>query len=204
MLDLVIATGNAHKVEEFDRMFAACGLPVKACSAKTVGGMPKVAEDSGTFEGNAMLKARALRALAGPSRWVLADDSGLACDALGGAPGVDTAVYAGENATAAQHRAKLLTALTGVPPGRRTAHFLCHLVLLGPAGERYEFTGRCHGSVAEAEHGDGGFGYDPVFIPQGHTRTFAEIPPEVKDRVSHRAQAFTQLAERLRLLTAGR
>lgn len=201
MLSLIIATGNAHKVEEFDRMFAACGLPVKAHSAKLVGGMPKVVEDSGTFEGNAMLKARALRDLAGTDHWVMSDDSGLSCDALGGAPGVDTAVYAGEHATAAEHRAKLLRALHGVPPTRRTAHFLCHLVLLGPAGERHEFTGRCHGRVAESEAGTGGFGYDPVFVPDGYTVTFAEIAPAIKDRVSHRALAFEQLATTLRTLT---
>ena len=198
MISLIIATGNTHKVEEFDRLFAAAGLPVKAHSAKLVGGMPRVVEDSGTFEGNAMLKAQALRAVAGQEHWVLADDSGLACDALGGAPGVDTAVYAGENATAAQHRQKLLGALAEVPEARRGAHFLCHLVLLGPAGERAEFTGRCHGRIASEEAGAGGFGYDPIFIPEGESLTFAEVSPELKDRVSHRARAFALLADHLR------
>lgn len=200
MLSLIIATGNAHKVEEFDRMFAAAGLRLAAHSAKIVGGMPKVVEDSGTFAGNAMLKARALRAVAGKEHWVLADDSGLACDALGGAPGVDTAVYAGPHATNEQNRAKLLAEMAGVPDAKRTARFLCHLVLLGPDGEVAEFTGECPGRITRAEAGHGGFGYDPLFIADGHAATFAEIPSAQKDAVSHRAKAFAKLVEHLRTL----
>ncbi len=200
MLSLVIATGNAHKVEEFDRMFAAAGLHVAAHSAKIVGGMPKVVEDSGTFAGNAMLKARALRAVAGDGHWVLADDSGLSCDALDGAPGVDTAVYAGPHATNEQNRAKLLAEMSGVPDGRRTARFLCHLVLLGPGGECAEFTGECSGRIAHAEAGRGGFGYDPLFITDGHAVTFAEIAPALKDSLSHRAKAFAKLVKHLKSL----
>ena len=198
MLQLVLATGNAHKAEEFDRMFAAAGLDVRVLSAKAVGGMPKVDEDSGTFSGNAALKARALRAIAGPELWVLADDSGLECAALGGAPGVDTAIYAGPDATAAQNRAKLLDALRDVPEGRREARFVCHLVLLGPAGESDAFVGECRGRIVTSEAGDGGFGYDPLFIPEGHNATFAELDPAIKDAVSHRAKAFAKLAARLR------
>jgi XTP/dITP diphosphohydrolase len=200
MLSLIIATGNAHKVEEFDRMFAAAGLKVTAHSAKLVGGMPKVVEDSGTFAGNAMLKARALRAVAGPEHWVMADDSGLECEALGGMPGVDTAVYAGPHATNEQNRAKLVAAMSGVTEGKRGARFVCHLTLLGPAGEFFEFTGECPGSIATSESGNGGFGYDPLFIPTGHALTFAELDPSIKDALSHRAKAFAKLSERLRRL----
>src|SRR6478735_4575422 len=200
MLSLIIATGNAHKVEEFDRLFAVAGLKVTAHSAKLVGGMPKVAEDSGTFTGNAMLKARALRAVAGPEHWVMADDSGLECEALGGMPGVDTAVYAGPHATNEQNRAKLLHAMSGVPEEKRAARFVCHLTLLGPTGEVFEFTGECPGSIATDEAGKGGFGYDPLFIPTGHTLTFAELAPSIKDALSHRAKAFAKLAECLRRL----
>ncbi len=198
MLSLIIATGNAHKVEEFDRMFARAGLKVAAHSARIAGGMPTVAEDSGTFSGNAMLKARALRAIAGPEHWVMADDSGLECEALEGMPGVDTAVYAGPHATNEKNRAKLLAAMAGVPPERRRARFVCHLTLLGPAGEVFEFTGECTGTIAGAEAGIGGFGYDPLFIPTGHPLTFAELDPAVKDALSHRAKAFAKLAEHLR------
>lgn len=200
MLSLILATGNAHKAEEFARMFDAAGLKVAVHSAKLVGGMPAVEEDSGTFAGNALLKARALRALAPAEHRVLSDDSGLECDALGGMPGVDTAVYAGPKATAEQNRAKLLAALAGTPPEKRTARFVCHLVLLGPDGKTAEFTGYCPGRIAEAESGAGGFGYDPLFIPEGFDRTFAEIDAAEKDALSHRGRAFAKLAEHLRRL----
>lgn len=198
-LRLLLATGNAHKAEEFARMFREVGLPCEVLTAAAAGGMPPVAETAGTFAGNARLKAEALRRRAPADCWVLADDSGLSVDALGGAPGVDSAVYAGPGATDAANRAKLLSALAGVPPARRSARFTCHLVLLGPAGEDMEFTGRCEGSVLEAERGEGGFGYDSLFAPRGGDRTFAELPAPVKDELSHRARAFAALAAWLRL-----
>ena len=198
-LRVLLATGNAHKAEEFARMFRDAGLPCEVLPATAVGGMPRVEEIAGTFAGNARLKAEALRRLAPPALWVLADDSGLSCDALAGAPGVDSAVYAGPRATDAENRAKLLSALEGVPPARRTARFTCHLVLLGPAGEDMEFTGHCEGEVLEAERGAGGFGYDALFVPRGQARTFAEIPAAEKDALSHRAQAFAALAAWLSL-----
>lgn len=199
MKRLLLATGNAHKAEEFARMFAEAGLPCEVASARSVGGMPLVPETAGTFAGNARLKAEALRLLAPPGAWVLADDSGLSCDALGGAPGVDSAIYAGPRATDAENRAKLLSALAGVPVARRTARFTCHLVLIGPSGEDAEFTGHCEGSILEAERGEGGFGYDSLFVPAGHTRTFGELPASTKDALSHRARAFAAMATWLRL-----
>lgn len=198
-LRVLLATGNAHKAEEFSRMFREAGLPCEVLPATAIGGMPRVEENAGTFAGNARLKAEALRRSAPAGLWVLADDSGLSCDALGGAPGVDSAVYAGSRATDAENRAKLLAALGGVPPARRTARFTCHLVLLGPAGEDMEFTGHCEGEVLEAERGAGGFGYDALFVPRGHDRTFAEIPAAEKDELSHRARAFAALAAWIRL-----
>lgn len=198
-LRLILATGNAHKAEEFARLFAEAGLRAEVLTAKAVGGMPPVAETAGTFAGNARLKAEALRRLAPADAWVLADDSGLSCDALEGAPGVDSAVYAGPRATDAENRAKLLGALRGVPAARRGARFTCHLVLLGPAGEDLEFTGHCHGRIRESERGEGGFGYDALFVPEGRDRTFAELPAADKDALSHRARAFAALATWLRL-----
>ena len=106
MKRLILATGNAHKAEEFARMFTQAGLPCEVASARSVGGMPKVEEITGTFSGNARLKANALKVHAPPGTWVLADDSGLSCDALDGAPGVDSAIYAGPQATDADNRAK--------------------------------------------------------------------------------------------------
>lgn len=196
---LLLATGNAHKAEEFARMFAEAGLPCEVASARSVGGMPVVPETAGTFAGNARLKAEALRLLAPEGAWVLADDSGLSCDALGGAPGVDSAIYAGPRATDAENRSKLLQALKGVPPARRTARFTCHLVLLGPEGEDAEFTGHCEGSILEGERGAGGFGYDSLFMPAGCSETFGELPAATKDALSHRARAFAALATWLRL-----
>ena len=196
---LVLATGNAHKVEEFSRMFAEAGLSCEVLSARVVGGMPAVAETAGTFAGNSRLKAEALRRVAPTDCWVLADDSGLSCDALGGAPGVDSAVYAGPRASDADNRAKLLAALDGVPLARRGARFTCHLVLLGPAGEDLEFTGHCEGTVLAVERGADGFGYDSLFVPAGRDRTFAELPAADKDALSHRARAFAALAAWLRL-----
>ncbi len=199
MKRLILATGNAHKAEEFARMFNQAGLPCDVASARSVGGMPNVAETAGTFAGNARLKANAIKGLAPFDTWVMADDSGLSCDALGGAPGVDSAIYAGPQATDAENRAKLLSALIGVPPARRTARFTCHLVLLGPHHEDAEFTGHCEGSILEAERGSGGFGYDNLFVPAGYTQTFGELPATTKDELSHRAKAFAALATWLRL-----
>jgi XTP/dITP diphosphohydrolase len=196
---LLLATGNSHKAEEFSRLFAEAGLRVEVRTAKAVGGMPDVAETAGTFAGNARLKAEALRRLAPTDAWVLSDDSGLSCDALGGAPGVDSAVYAGPRATDAENRAKLLAALAGVPLARRGARFTCHLVLLGPAGEDLEFTGHCPGVILESERGEGGFGYDALFVPEGRDLSFAELPAADKDALSHRARAFAALAAWLRL-----
>lgn len=198
-LRLLLATGNAHKAEEFARLFAEAGVAAEVLSARAVGGMPRVDETAGTFAGNARLKAEALRRLAPAGSWVLADDSGLSVDALGGAPGVDSAVYAGPRATDAENRAKLLAALAGVPPARRGARFTCHLVLLGPEAEDMEFTGHCEGEVLAAERGAGGFGYDALFVPRGRDRTFAELPAADKDELSHRARAFAALAAWLRL-----
>lgn len=196
---LILATGNAHKVDEFSRLFGAAGIACEVLSARTVGGMPKVDENAGTFHGNARLKAAALRRLAPADVWVLADDSGLSCHALAGAPGVDSAIYAGPTATDAQNRAKLLLALKDVAPAERQAHFTCHLVLLGPAAQDVEFTGHCAGEILTAAQGEGGFGYDALFVPQGYTRSFAQLSAQDKDQLSHRARAFAALAAWLNL-----
>lgn len=195
---IVIATGNAHKVEEFNRLAAVFALPdIRFISAKDAlaDGMPHVVEDAGTFVGNARLKARALRNRVPADFFVLADDSGLCVDALDGAPGVETAYYAGPQATAQENRAKLLDALRGVPAEKRGAHFVCLLLLISPDGSETVFEGKCAGTIAEADAGTGGFGYDPVFRPTGCAETFAELDGDVKDRLSHRGNAFAALAE---------
>ncbi len=199
-MNIVIATGNAHKVEEFNRLAAVFSLPeVRFLSAKDAlpSGMPHVVEDSGTFLGNARLKARALRERVPAEFFVLADDSGLCVDALDGAPGVETAYYAGATATAEENRAKLLAALRDVPAAARGAHFVCLLLLIAPDGEERVFEGKCFGAITQNEAGTGGFGYDPIFAPEGFSKTFAELDGATKDRLSHRGNAFAQLAKHL-------
>ncbi len=192
-MQIIIATGNAHKVLELEQLLAGLGVQVE--SAAVVGGMPEVEESGQTFAANALLKAAALRALASASAYVLADDSGLEVDALNGAPGVYSARYAGPEASDAENRHQLLTALAGAGDAPRTARFRCVLCLLGPKGEAQYFEGSCEGSITEAERGKEGFGYDSIFMPEGYTKTFGELGESVKQRLSHRANAVHALRD---------
>ncbi|TVP79171.1 MAG: RdgB/HAM1 family non-canonical purine NTP pyrophosphatase [Puniceicoccaceae bacterium] len=191
MKQMIVATGNAHKVEEFQTLLGAGGFEL--CSAWSCGGMPEVVEDGDSFAANAAIKARALRALAPADAWILADDSGLEVDALGGAPGIYSARYAGESASDAENVAKLLTALDSVEPPRRSGRFRCVLCLIDPVGREFSFAGSCEGRIADVANGASGFGYDPVFIPDGHEASFAELGESVKAKLSHRAQAVMAL-----------
>jgi XTP/dITP diphosphohydrolase len=181
-------------------MFAQARLAWVVASAQEIGGMPAVEESAETFAGNAWIKARALRAVAPAAAWVLADDSGLAVDALGGAPGVRSARYAGEKPQDGENTAKLLREMAQVPDGRRTAQFVCVLALSGPGGEEATFEGKCAGKIGTELAGGGGFGYDPVFYPEGFEKTYAEISDEEKNRISHRGRAWEKLAGWLRAL----
>jgi len=198
---LFLATGNAHKLREFQQMFAAAfrgSAEWMVDGAEKLGGMPEVEESAGTFAGNALIKARALRVRAPAGAWVLADDSGLEVAALGGAPGVRSARYAGPGAKDGENTAKLLRELAKVPAGQRAARFVCMLALIGPDGAEKIFEGACAGRIGAELAGGGGFGYDPVFYPEGHTQTYAEIGDEVKNRISHRGRAVEKLVEYLR------
>ena len=158
--------------------------------------IPDIFEDGKSFLENALKKGRTVAEATGEI--VLADDSGLEVDALGGAPGIYSARYAGNDADDMQNNRKLLHDLKGVPTANRGAAFQCVLVLY-PSDGRYEaFEGRWEGRIAEAPIGKGGFGYDTLFFLPGEGMTVAQLPPEVKNRVSHRAQAFAKLKERLR------
>jgi XTP/dITP diphosphohydrolase len=156
--------------------------------------MPPVVEDTGTFAGNACKKARALQARLPSGAWALADDSGLCVDALQGAPGVESAYYAGPRASGAENLAKLVTVMRDVPDGRRAAHFVCVLILVAPGGEERVFEGRCDGRLGREPAGGEGFGYDPLFIPDGYDRTFAELDSAIKNRLSHRGRAWASLS----------
>ena len=192
--DLYFATGNAHKVAEMQALADDSRLALRLRSAKEAGGMPAVVEDTGTFVGNARKKARALHERLGAASWVLADDSGLCVDALGGEPGVESAHYAGPGATSAANLAKLLAKLQGVPPARRAAHFICVLFVIEPSGQEHDFIGRCDGRLLECERGHGGFGYDPIFVPGQNHLTFSELGGAVKNGISHRALAWADFA----------
>lgn len=198
-----LASGNAHKVAELRRLAAESKLAVEIASAKEVGGMPHVDEDTGTFVGNARKKALALRARIPADTWALADDSGVCVDALGGQPGVESAYFAGPQGDAAANLAKLVAVMRGVPVERRSAYFLCVLVVIGPAGEEFVFEGTCSGTLLDEPRGAAGFGYDPLFVPTGYRESYSELGDEVKNSLSHRAHAWAKLAEWLRTRVSG-
>lgn len=191
MHQLIIATGNAHKAMEFAQLLKGSNFEVEA--ATVCGGMPEVEETGISFAANARLKAEALRAAAPPKAWVLADDSGLEVDALGGAPGIFSARYAGPAATDAENIGKLLAALSDRAGEPRSARFRCALCLVDPEGQVHFFEGTCEGHISEKPMGDSGFGYDPVFIPSGYDRSFAELGEVIKGKISHRACALDAL-----------
>src|SRR4051812_26960717 len=184
---IYLATGNAHKVQEFQQLAEASGLAIEFARPPK---MPAVVEDTGTFIGNARKKAAALKAILPPDAWVLADDSGLCVDALGGAPGVESAYFAGPQGDPAANLAKLERAMSDVPVHKRTAHFICVLVFLGPKSVEQACEGKCSGVLRNTPVGGGGFGYDPLFIPDGFTRTYAELSEVEKNKISHRGRAW--------------
>jgi XTP/dITP diphosphohydrolase len=205
MRPLVIATRNAHKVEEIR---AVLGGGFRYVTLRDLPGAPEVPEDGLTFAENARLKAAGLAAWLhgrtdpGPEAWLLADDSGLEVDALGGAPGVKSARFAADelgvpgNAPDTANNAKLLRLLAGAPAARRTARFRCALALTGD-GVDLVFEGACEGRIGFAPRGAHGFGYDPLFLPDdaGGEKTFAELGEAEKNRISHRARALARLKE---------
>jgi XTP/dITP diphosphohydrolase len=199
-----LASGNAHKVAELQALADASRLPVEIVSAKAVGGMPPVVEDTGTFVGNARKKAAALCAKLPAGSWALADDSGVCVDALDGGPGVESAYYAGPQGDPVANLAKLIATMAAVPDDRRGAHFLCVLCAIGPAGEEQVFEGVCGGRLLREPRGRAGFGYDPIFMPDGFSASYAELGDDVKNRISHRARAWQKMAEWIRARLAGR
>jgi XTP/dITP diphosphohydrolase len=224
MPTLLIATRNSHKVGEIS---AILGGQFRYLTLRDLPGAPNVIEDADTFAGNATKKAAQLARWLASTKpatinlepatlWVLADDSGLEVDALGGKPGVHSARFAAldkthvGNSTDADNNAKLLRLLEDVPQEKRTARFRCVLALTPIIGDHIEnsspvcyvdefelqtstFDGVCEGRIGLAPRGQGGFGYDPLFIPDGFTQSFAELGEEVKNRLSHRSRALAQL-----------
>jgi XTP/dITP diphosphohydrolase len=191
---LLIATRNPHKTREFAEIL---GKEFEVCDFSSVPDAREVEETGTTFEENAVLKA--LAAVPDRPLFVIADDSGLEVDALDGAPGIYSARYAGQDATDKQNLDKLLGELVrrNAPTTKRTARFRC-VIALARAGKLLNtFEGIVEGVIIDLPRGEYGFGYDPIFVPKGFDRTFAELPAEAKNKISHRAQAAHKLAHHL-------
>jgi XTP/dITP diphosphohydrolase len=183
---LVLATHNKHKAEELQAMLKDLGVEVLTLDA-----FPQVAEiveDAETIEGNAIKKAKEVSELTGLP--AMADDTGLEVFYLNKAPGVYSSRYAGPGATYADNCRKLLATLKGVPPRRRGAQFRCVLALVAQGMSPILEEGICRGTIIESPRGEGGFGYDPIFLPDGYMQTFAEMPLDVKNGLSHRGRAL--------------
>lgn len=195
MQKVVLATGNAGKVRELASLLQDFGLDIVA---QTDLGVESAEETGLTFIENSILKARHAAAITGLP--AIADDSGLAVDALGGAPGIYSARYAGVDASDSQNLEKLLVALKNVPDGQRQAQFHCVLVYLRHADDPTPlvFHGVWPGEITHAPAGEGGFGYDPIFYVPSEGKTAAELTREEKSAISHRGQALKQLLEAMR------
>lgn len=191
---VVLASHNAKKLRELQRNLAAAvpGLAPEQVISSAGLALPDVVEDEVTFEGNALLKARSAAAATG--LLAVADDSGLAVDVLGGAPGIFSARWSGRHGDDEANNDLLLAQLSDVPDRHRTARFVCAAALVAPDGTETVERGEMTGVLLRERHGEGGFGYDPLFRPDGQDRSSAELSPEEKDAISHRGKAFRAIA----------
>jgi len=191
MVKLLIATHNPGKIEEYEELLA--GLPLELTYPAQEGLDIEVAETGASFAENARLKAAAYARASGLV--ALADDSGLEVDALGGEPGIHSARYAGTGASDKERYRLLLEKLREVPWEERTARFRCVIAVATPGGQVHTAEGTCEGIIAFAPKGEHGFGYDPVFYLQEYGKTMADLPPETKNKISHRARAVQRARE---------
>ena len=197
---VVLASRNAHKVAELARILAQAGLDLQLVGIEEFPDVPEVAETGATFAANALLKASAVCAATGLP--AIADDSGLAVDALNGMPGILSARWAGRHGDDAANLRLLLGQLAQLPAGRRTAAFHCAAALVLPDGTQRVVEGILEGYLIDEPRGSNGFGYDPIFVPAGLASTTAELSPEEKDAISHRGRALAALVPVLRELLA--
>jgi XTP/dITP diphosphohydrolase len=194
-MQIVVATKNSGKVKELKRLLA--DLPVSLGGLNDFGCIVEVEETGETFKENAALKARGYALQTGI--WSLADDSGLEVEALGGAPGIFSARYGGANASDEEKIQKLLRELNTVQNRERRAQFVCAMAISDPSGEiKYLAEEICGGRIALTPKGVNGFGYDPIFIPDGFEQTFGELSNEIKQKISHRARAAEKIIQYLR------
>lgn len=184
---VVLATHNRAKLAELRRIVADAGSPLRVLGLDDVAAYPEPAETENTFEGNALLKARAAVAATGVA--ALADDSGIAVDVLGGMPGVRSARWAGPGASDAENLDLLLRQIDDVPDEARGARFVCAAALVLPDGTEHVIVRDMPGRLGRDKRGDNGFGYDPAFVPDGHSQTTGELSPADKDAISHRGKA---------------
>ena len=190
-VQLVLATRNAKKLAELDRLLAGAGLDVEILGSAVFSDLPEIEETGSTFAENSLIKARAVAAHTGLI--AIADDSGLCVDALNGQPGIYSARWAGQGATDESNLDLVLEQIRDIEPARRTAHFACAAALVLPSGEEYVVQGQVNGVLLTQRRGVGGFGYDPIFLPDGFDITTAEMTSEQKDAISHRGQAMRAL-----------
>ena len=192
--DIVISTGNAHKLEEIDAILKDLDYNIHSLKDVNLDDLD-IEENGKTFEHNALIKARTVAKLT--NMITIADDSGLEVDAIGKKPGIYSARYAGENATDEENREKLLKALKNTPISHRTGRFVCCIAVVFPDGKEFVVRGTCEGTIAFEEKGKNGFGYDSLFIVDKYNKTFAELPSTVKNAISHRARALDLMKEEL-------
>ncbi len=193
MKEAIIATHNPGKVKEFKDIFAPKGYDVK--SLADIGFLEEIEETGHTFEENAVLKAEAVAKAV--NKMVIADDSGLSVDNLGGSPGVYSARYAGEQKDDMANINKVLQELKGIEKEQRTARFRCALAVSIPGEETKTVEGHVEGYIAEEPKGENGFGYDPIFIVKDKDKTMAELTSDEKNKISHRANALKKLSQLL-------
>ena len=193
MLKIVLASRNRHKLKELQTLLGESIEDIEILSLDDVGLMDEIVEDGDTFEANALIKAK----YAASSGYIgIGDDSGLTVDALGGAPGVFSARYAGEHGDDEANNQLLLKNLNDITD--RSAQFVCSIAVVFPNGESFTVKGIAEGKILREAHGEGGFGYDPLFWVEIFNKTLAEVTPEEKNSVSHRGKAVRALAEKLK------
>ncbi len=185
-MELVIATGNKDKLREIKTLLK--GLKVNISSLNDYPRIPKIKEDGKTFKENALKKATVVAKFTG--KLSVADDSGLEVKALDGRPGIYSSRFAGKNVTYKDNNRKLLRLLKDTPLSRRKARFVCSVAIVAPQGRTLFVQGTCQGTIGFTPKGKSGFGFDPLFMPRGYKKSFAELGPGIKNRLSHRAKAF--------------
>ena len=192
--DIVISTGNAHKLEEIGAILKDLNYNIHSLKDVNLADL-EIEENGKTFEHNALIKARTVAKLT--NMITIADDSGLEVDAIGKKPGIYSSRYAGENATDAENREKLLKALKNTPASHRGGRFVCCIAVVFPDGKEFVVRGTCEGTIGFEEKVGNGFGYDSLFIVDNYNKTFAELPPSIKNAISHRAKALELMKEEL-------